>query len=179
MSNQEVFRAFVAIDFPHETKTKIYDLINWLRNQIPLDIKWVLLKKLHLTLKFLGNISLVQQELLTREVERELKTIQPFTLTFPEIVWFPCSTNPRALVLRPDPTEQLFCLAKILDEQALHIGIQPENRAYQPHLTLGKLYDCVPTIPKGTLPDLHFTVSAITLFRSDFINYTTLQRFQL
>ena len=179
MSTNGVFRAFIAIDLPEDLKTTINSLINTLREAVPAEIKWVLMKKLHLTLKFLGNISLEQQSVLAAGVEKALGTIKPFTLDFSTIFLFPSNNDPHALALKPDPMEPLCKLAAILDEQALRIGIPPENRVYTPHLTLGRIYEQPPAIPKITLPNLKFTVDGIKLFRSDFLSYTMLQHFAL
>lgn len=174
-----VFRAFIAIDLPESLKVKVNSLINDLRVTVHAELKWVLMKKLHLTLKFLGSISLEQQTILELGIEQALCGIKPFVLNFSAMVFFPSASNPHALTLKPEPAEPLFKLATILDQQALQIGVAPENRAYHPHLTLGRIYGHVPAIPKIILPDLQFVVDGIKLFRSDFMYYTMLQRFVL
>jgi len=174
MLNQGVFRAFIAIDLPEDLKVTLNSFVNTLGATIAAEVKWVLLKKLHVTLKFLGNISAAQQKNLTLSIETALHEIKPFELNFSEITLFPSVTKPQAIVLRLCPLAALYKLAKILDEQALAVGVSAENREYDPHLTLGRIYDDVPEIPKITLPELRFVVNEITLFRSDFLNYTAL-----
>ncbi|MDI6785827.1 MAG: 2'-5' RNA ligase family protein, partial [bacterium] len=61
LQTTDVVRAFIAINIEEHVKKELCLLMNKLRNDDN-QIRWVKKESLHLTLKFLGNISIFQIE---------------------------------------------------------------------------------------------------------------------
>jgi 2'-5' RNA ligase len=134
------FRAFFAIDMSETANYKIVSLIKQLKasGKYP-QIKWTKSENLHLTMRFLGNISFEQYTQLTSKVNDALKICAPFELHFTTMMLFPSKNRQIALALKPEPLAPLIQLNQILEQAAAACGLKPEPRPFVPHLTLGKI----------------------------------------
>lgn len=131
-------RLFIALLLPDELKARLGDLINELR---PLSgaIKWVDQKNLHLTLKFIGerpesDIDRIIQ-ILTKVIEGYGKMTCPVRGTG----GFPNLRNPRVIWVGLEETATVAEIARLLNKKLQNLGIKKENKAFSPHLTLGRI----------------------------------------
>jgi RNA 2',3'-cyclic 3'-phosphodiesterase len=129
-------RLFVALQISNEIREAIAALIYVLK---PLDNswKWTRAENLHVTLKFLGEIS--PQKL--PDVMGELQSIRtklPIPLKFKSLGFFPNERRPRVLWAGMDPPPTLPELASRIDASLAKIGIAREEREFMPHLTLAR-----------------------------------------
>ncbi|MDQ6938983.1 MAG: RNA 2',3'-cyclic phosphodiesterase [Verrucomicrobiota bacterium] len=128
-------RLFVAIDFPNAIK----ELLVRLDPHLP-GVRWLSTEKIHLTLNFLAQVC-ADEEKCFRE---ELQSIHfvPFFLPITGLGTFPAKGKPRVIwagVGRAHP--QLFHLHKKVQEAALAAGLEPELRAWHPHITIARCRD--------------------------------------
>jgi 2'-5' RNA ligase len=131
-------RAFIAIRVSNEVERAIEDLLAKIRAHDD-GVKWVSAANLHLTLKFLGpsvpreNIFRIQPEL-----EKIAQDTIAFDLEAAGVGGFPDLRRPNVLWvgLRSD---RLAELAARIDETASRCGFERERRAFNPHLTIGRL----------------------------------------
>ncbi len=132
-------RAFIAIDIPNSLKEKISGIQDRFRS-LKGSIGLVRPSNIHLTLKFLGNISEKQCSDIKRYLSESAKGILPFTLNVTEIGVFPNIRYPRVLWLGlEDGSGRLTLLHKNIEDNMFKLGFQPEGRRFTPHLTLGRI----------------------------------------
>ncbi|MHA1993904.1 MAG: RNA 2',3'-cyclic phosphodiesterase [Candidatus Hodarchaeales archaeon] len=101
-------------------------------------IRPVKTNQLHLTLKFLGEIS---EKKLPR-ISEQLETIKipSFSLKFSNIGCFPNNVRPRVIWTGISKGQQeLTTLAQEVDTKLNEIGLPKEKRQFSPHLTLGRV----------------------------------------
>jgi len=132
-------RTFIAIDLDPSLKERVALLVQKLSRANP-NVKWIGSDSMHLTLKFLGEISEAQAE----EVKAALQAVagrhHPFELglkgtgTFP-----PGSRNPRVLWAGFEPREELTALQAEIEDELARKGFPKEDRPFHPHLTLGRV----------------------------------------
>ena len=108
----------------------------------------------------------------------------PFELNLKSLGCFPNLRRPRVIwVGLEDPEERLRALQKAVEEQVRSLGWEPEERAFRPHLTLGRVRPRQ-RLPEGTWvqqpPKMVFRAEAIELIQSHLMpsgaEYTTLER---
>lgn len=167
-------RIFIAIDIPDETRLIAANYLEKLKREFPnLRVNWDKAEKLHLTLKFLGDIDEVQLKNLSEAVEDSAKQISDFEIKIAETGIFPSKRNGRVLWLGvQDKQGNLLKLNETLENECSKRGFAKETRAFKPHLTIARLRE---PQKSGELIEKHlnqnfnsekFTVSAITIYES-------------
>jgi len=134
-----VTRAFIAISIPPSVQNKVEKIQDRLK-QFKTPVRWVKPSNLHLTLKFLGNISEEQLEETKKCLSFSSQGIDSFTLRATEIGVFPNKSFPKVLWLGfYEPSGTLQKLVENIENHLKQIGFKPENRKYAPHLTIGRI----------------------------------------
>ena len=129
-------RAFVAINIAPAVIRKIADAIAQLRRTIS-DVRWVEPEKIHLTIKFLGDIESNRIEPIADALEEALKLFPQFTINAKGLGVFPTARHPQVLWVGIQGSQVVKLAAKV--ETALEpMGFVPEPRPFQPHLTIGR-----------------------------------------
>jgi 2'-5' RNA ligase len=125
-------RLFIAIDMPDDVKR----VLSGLRRDIP-GVRWVPPEQMHLTLLFLGEVPEERLEILCCA----LSTIEifPFTLNFSRTGCFPRPSSPRVLWAGVDRQPVLTELAQRVRKATESCGIQIDERAFSPHITLARI----------------------------------------
>lgn len=134
-------RVFCAIELPAEVRARAADHIAHLREAVPeVRASWERTEKLHITLKFLGEIAADGVEVLSSAVSRAAQTTRPFTLSLEGAGAFPPHGSPRILWLGiNDSSGTLAVLHSRLEEECATAGFVREERAFHPHLTLARI----------------------------------------
>lgn len=135
-----LLRAFIAIELP----TPIQDAIQnqTARLHAALDssiVRWVAPHNLHLTLKFLGDVSPVNIELLKQMLKREADQRPPFEMRISGIGSFPASRRPRVIWVGIHAPASLASLQHGIEFAAARLGYETDPRAFSPHLTIGRV----------------------------------------
>jgi len=131
-------RCFIAIEVAEPIKGGIGQSIETLK-QCQGDVKWVVSKNIHLTLKFLGN---TPEELLPRIGEFLSKIVgsyEPFSIKIYNIGVFPNMKHPRVIWVGIEDSEILNSLQKDINDSMALLGYEREEREFNPHLTLGRV----------------------------------------
>ncbi len=135
-----VIRAFISIELPEETKRKLSEVKYVLGGNGYRFIKWVSPENLHLTLKFLGNISAVQVEDVTTMIKEVARGHSPFHLEFRELGAFPGLKQPLIIWIGiAGEVETFSLLQQKIDSSLASLGFPREDRPFVPHLTLARL----------------------------------------
>lgn len=142
---KETVRCFVAIDLPTDLKAELTSLITHLRTSaIGNGVRWVRPDGIHLTLKFLGEVPRSRQAEIETATATTLSNLQttPFELTAGGLGVFPKPDQPRVIWVGLGGDLSALARTQKQVEMALaNIGFPPENRAFSPHLTLGRVMD--------------------------------------
>ncbi|MCP3965630.1 MAG: RNA 2',3'-cyclic phosphodiesterase [Lentisphaerae bacterium] len=126
----EYKRLFIAIDLPGSLKKELVKQ----QNQLP-GFKWASINQLHLTLRFLGNVSISNIKLLCDSLENI--NDKPFKMHVFGTGFFPNAKRPSVFWLGLDSTAQLSNLKNKIDKVLLQIlNFEPEKRDFVPHITL-------------------------------------------
>lgn len=171
-------RIFTAIDIPEFERRSIFGLMERLRSEFPdARAKWEKPEKLHLTLKFLGDIDDARLTKLVEAVEETSKKIRPFRLQISGISGvFPSARNARILWLGfVDETGALQKLNEILESECEKRGFAPEKRQFKAHLTIARFRQKTDeSLVKQFLhssrpPSPPFEISEITIYQSELL----------
>jgi 2'-5' RNA ligase len=134
-----LIRSFLAIELPKPILRKIEEVQGDLRSTRA-DVRWVNPEKIHLTLKFFGNIEESRIEPIFKSIEEPIRNTLPFSLEVRGVGAFPHLRNPRVIWIGlVDGREVLVSFQKQIETQLEKIGFQPEDRPFHPHLTLGRM----------------------------------------
>jgi 2'-5' RNA ligase len=134
-----LIRSFLAIELPKPILRKIEEVQGDLR-LTHADVRWVNPEKIHLTLKFFGNIEESRIDPIFRSIEESVQNTLPFSLKVRGVGAFPQMKNPRVIWMGlVEEGEVLSSLQKQIETQLGKIGFQPEDRPFHPHLTLGRM----------------------------------------
>ncbi|OGP89725.1 MAG: 2'-5' RNA ligase [Deltaproteobacteria bacterium RBG_16_48_10] len=133
-----MIRSFLAIELPKAILKKIEEVQGDLRS-CRADVRWVSPERIHLTLKFFGNIEEARIEPILKAIENAVHNTPVFSLGAKGIGAFPHWKNPRVIWMGLiDGKGVLVPFQKELETELEKIGFEPEGRAFQPHLTLGR-----------------------------------------
>jgi 2'-5' RNA ligase len=134
-----LIRSFLANELPKPILKKIEEVQEDLRSTHA-DVRWVSPDKIHLTLKFFGNIEEPRIDLILKSIEGPIRNTLPFSLRVRGMGAFPSLKNPRVIWMGlVDGREALISLQKQIETQLERIGFRAEDRPFHPHLTLGRM----------------------------------------
>ena len=133
-------RVFIAIDISNEARSKVAVYIDELRRSArDLRIGWERPEKLHLTLKFLGDVDDRQLRDVEEAVRRASTELRSFRSAISGAGRFPPKGDPRILWLGLDKQENFGNAARTVDKELSKFGFEPEKRKFHPHLTIARL----------------------------------------
>ena len=145
-------RAFIAIDLPDEIRQALARKMDDLRAALgpkgqprshqDSGIRWSRPEGIHLTLKFLGEITGTQVDRITSSLSN-LKQFEKFSIEVKGFGFFPGAARPRVFWAGVDAPPDLIQLAGRIEGKLEDLGFARENRDYNPHLTLARF-----TIPR-------------------------------
>ena len=136
----QTIRSFIAIELTDAVKSELHKIQAELKLPGHTFVKWVTPEGMHLTLKFLGNISIQKVADITKVIENASQEACAFYLTIGGLGVFPNFRKPRVLwVGVGGEVEKLVMLQQRIDEGLKPLGFIPETRPFAPHLTLARL----------------------------------------
>jgi RNA 2',3'-cyclic 3'-phosphodiesterase len=169
-----LIRAFIAIEIPPALREQIAVQSLALKKALPVGIRWAAPQNIHLTLKFLGDIAPTSLPNLNHALAAITAQQTTFDISVGGFGVFPSPKSPRILWIGIQPPPDLAHLHRAIETTCARLGYPPEEKPFNPHLTLGRLRDqadmtslrpALQQIQIGPLGQI--TVSSLTLFRSD------------
>lgn len=131
-------RLFIALNLPKKEKERIHRAARPLREG-GYPVRWVAPDLVHLTLKFLGEVPGEGQARIAEALHRVAGKTYEFELRLGGFGGFPTLRRPRVIWVGVDPCPALRCLKQDLEWEFAGLGFERETRAFQPHLTLGRV----------------------------------------
>jgi RNA 2',3'-cyclic 3'-phosphodiesterase len=177
----EKIRAFVAFELDDRLRAAIAALQD--RFRALAGLRLVRPEGVHLTLRFLGWSTRPQLEALAPRLAEAASDCAPFEARLCGLGTFPERGVPRVLWLGVELPPAVLELQRACERAARDAGFEAEERAFAPHLTLGRFRERVRR-PRLDPVDLGATrIETLVLFRSvpqrDGAVYTPLLRIGL
>ncbi|HTC94881.1 MAG TPA: RNA 2',3'-cyclic phosphodiesterase [Terriglobales bacterium] len=126
-------RLFAAIDLDDPIRQRILRFMEGVRGFAP-EVRWVSPASLHITLKFIGESNQLEA------IREKLSNIQapPTQISFRGAGFFPTARSPRVFWVGVEADKHLAELAQKVEKALLPLGVEKEERAFTPHLTLAR-----------------------------------------
>ena len=134
-----LLRAFIALDIPPKVQDDVYRAMSNLRRGTGSLIRWVPAENMHLTLKFLGDISPANVEFLAQMIRIEADNYHCFEIQLAGLGSFPNPKRPRVIYIGLQAPAELEALQHAVESAARRLGYQSEDRSFSPHLTIGRV----------------------------------------
>ncbi len=135
-----VIRAFIAIELTQEIHQRLDQVISQLKQRIgDSAIRWVPAENIHLTLKFLGDVSVANVEMLKKIMEAEANGCPQFEISVGGLGAFPNPHHPRVVWIGVEAPSELNNLPHAIESATERLGYTKEERPFSAHLTLGRV----------------------------------------
>lgn len=124
-------RLFIGLELPKNSRQSLEELDPGVKG-----VRWLLAEQMHLTMSFLGDVIASNEERLRAALAGvqvpafflPIKGVGIFGGARPAVVW--------AGVGQGHP--HLFALHKHIQDAVLQAGLEPDLRAFHPHITIGR-----------------------------------------
>jgi 2'-5' RNA ligase len=134
-----LLRTFIAADIPPTIIQPIEQIAKSLRPKLGDSIRWVPVQNIHLTLKFLGDVSSANVDALTKILTTEADSCSQFDISIGGLGSFPSSKRPRVLFIGIQAPAELDALQRGVESACARLGYESEARPLSPHLTIGRV----------------------------------------
>lgn len=135
----ELIRSFIAINLEESLRPHL----SWLQDTLRTagaEVSWVRVENIHLTLKFLGEVTKKRLDVVKEAIKEVTRTGFPFPINLQGLGVFPNLRSPRVVwVGVEEETGELKRLQGDLEKVLSKKGFPKEGRPYTPHLTLGRV----------------------------------------
>jgi 2'-5' RNA ligase len=138
-STADRIRAFIALPLEPVLAAEIKKVQQRL-NPPGGAVRWISPEHLHLTLQFLGNVATDRLDDLTAALRRACTHTAPFQLALEGAGCFPNAKSPRVVWIGiQGDLEPLRKLQDQIAQETKNLGDHGDQRAFQPHLTIGRV----------------------------------------
>jgi 2'-5' RNA ligase len=134
-----MLRAFIAVEIPEELQQKVHAELAVLRQGIDSLVRWVPARNMHLTLKFLGNISPNSVEFIKQMLHNEAENVSCFDFHLAGLGAFPSLKRARVLYVGIQAPPALDILARGIESASRRLGYEADERPFSAHLTVGRV----------------------------------------
>lgn len=131
-------RLFVAINLAETVRRRLWDATGALRAAEP-AVKWVGVDGLHLTVKFLGEVDAAREREIPGTLDAALAGHRAFPLEVDGLGAFPSVERPSVIWAGCERTSALELVYHDVEAACERLGFPVEARAFQPHVTLGRV----------------------------------------
>ena len=167
-------RLFVAVNLPDDVRQSMWNSAASLRGQ-SFPVKWVGPDSLHITLKFLGEVTEQRVNELSEGIDRATVGTAAFELPISGFGAFPNPRRARIIWIGCQLVVALQRVQRNLEGELDGAGFRRESRSFHPHFTLGRVRRDTKHAALGGLADqlqrLHFesqpVVESVDLMQSE------------
>ena len=154
-----VSRLFIAVELTPAARLYTEEALHIFKEGLPSGVRWVRPEGIHLTLKFLGNVSNDAIPTIESVMRRATEGVCRFTVQVHGAGCFPSTRRPRVLWLGlQGELEPLLTAQSRLEDSLEALGVERENRPFRPHLTVGRVSG---GLPKGWSERLEKTLGIV------------------
>ena len=161
---ENTFRAFIALDIEDNARHELSRLASLLKEQC--HGSYPSSDMYHMTVAFLGDITIPQAEALTRVLEEVADKYDPFVLKLCRLGYF-AQPESATVFCSTERDNTLISLAQDVYRAAWDVRIAFDDKPFRAHITLGRRVD-LSTIRLNSIEVNHvpFTVKGLTLYKS-------------
>jgi 2'-5' RNA ligase len=134
-----LLRAFIAVELPLDIRKTVCAATSKLQNEVGGLVRWVPMENMHLTLKFLGDVSPSNMDLLSSMLRSETDLFHCFELRLIGLGSFPSLKRPRVIYIGIQAPAVLESLQRGIESATHRLGYESEERGFSPHLTIGRV----------------------------------------
>jgi 2'-5' RNA ligase len=134
----EQIRSFIAFDIENEQVLNRFSTAQKFVVETGADLRLVAPQNIHITIRFLGDISLGMVE----KIYESMKKVQftPFVIQIRGLGVFPSLNYPRVVWAgMTDGVTQLKSIFDQLEPQICELGFQADSHGFSPHLTIARV----------------------------------------
>ncbi|MFH0733766.1 MAG: RNA 2',3'-cyclic phosphodiesterase [bacterium] len=179
-------RLFIALPIAEE----IITYFNNIKKSVTVDrrIKWESNEKMHLTIKFLGDVDDKKIETINNTLNKITSKIFKFDLTLNKLGFFNKNNYPTILWVNFKESKEIMDMYLKIENEFENIGFEKELKKFMPHLTLLRIkpyYDIneLMRFDEYEINNLQFKVDKLFLMKSDLLKsgsvYTKLFEYKL
>ncbi len=130
-----IVRLFIALDIDDAIRERMAGFMDGLHGFAP-DVRWVRTESLHVTLKFIGE---KPTDFVTKVTEAlGAIRVAPVEIAFRGYGFFPNAKSARVFWAGLHAGPELQKLAEAVDGVTASLGVEKEEHAFSPHLTLAR-----------------------------------------
>jgi 2'-5' RNA ligase len=134
-----MLRSFIAIELPAGIQKAILAGTAGLQNACPKPlVRWLPPENIHLTLKFLGDVSPANLEQLAEALAVETVKHDPFNISVGGLGAFPNPRRARVIWIGLEAPAGLLTLQHSVESVSSRLGYTSEERPFSAHLTIGR-----------------------------------------
>ena len=167
-------RTFVAVPITDP----VLDFLRQIQKQLQssgMNIRWVAVKNIHLTLKFLGEVETSQVNAVIEQMDNAAKSFSPFWLSAKGVGVFPNFRNARIIwVGLTGDRQRLEAMRATLESKLASAGFRADSRRFHAHLTIGRTRQRIESQtmqtslkPLTEVTSESFRVNQLNLYKSD------------
>jgi 2'-5' RNA ligase len=135
-----VIRTFIAVDLPPAVLDALGQISDQLQSKLPdRPVRWVNNEKMHLTLKFLGDVSSENISMVERILQSEAAKRPVMEIGIGGIGAFPKARHPRVIWIGIEAPSELYDLRRGIEDGVARLGYNYDKYDFTPHLTLGRI----------------------------------------
>ena len=146
-----LLRAFIAVEIPLALREAVCNATAPLQKDIGSAVRWVPMENMHLTLKFLGDVSPANVEMLSQMLRAEADLFECFDLRLSGLGSFPNLKRPRVLYVGIQAPATLEALQRTINAASRRLGYESEERGFSPHLTIGRVRQTITPTEQQTV----------------------------
>lgn len=133
-------RSFFAIDLPERITRRLEKVSKQLQDGLDdVPARWVPAENMHLTLKFLGDVSETNLEVLKDVLRTVVTNHEKFEMSIGGLGAFPKAQRPRVIWIGIEAPPELSSIQRNLESETARLGYARERRPFSPHLTLARV----------------------------------------
>ena len=159
-----LLRTFIAVEIPPQLQNQIQDTVAPLRKELGSSlVRWVPAQNIHITLKFLGDVSSASVDHLTQILRTEAGSVSAFDIAVSGLGSFPSLKRPRVLFIGIQAPAELEALYRGIESACARLGYQAEKRGFSPHLTIGRIKENASAIDQQKIRHTFETITIDSL----------------
>ena len=114
-------RTFIAIELPNTMHKKLAGTIQEIKYHVPDIFRWVHPENIHLTIKFLGNVSTSNIKLLSSTINTVVNQKEQFKIKVGEFGVYPKTWIPRILWVGLKAPKELFEIQHRIEKETAYL----------------------------------------------------------
>lgn len=167
-----MIRLFLGVSLPFRWQKELFSIGEQMKKDVA-AARWVPVKNMHITLKFLGSCDDDLPDQILAALSNGLSDLKPFSLKLERLGGFPSLKRVRVFWIGVvEGHDQMVDLASITERALVPLGFEKEKRKFHPHVTLARLkkpQDLQAIIADRDLEEFEeslIAVDSITLYKS-------------